>query len=109
MPIESAADRAAFVNPDEFGVMLRYLVPGRASAFIAGVLDMPTRDVLAGDIGVSASGAPRVLIRAADLPKTAAPGENTPDRVMLDGVTYEPRLAEPDGTGMLTLTLEEVG
>jgi hypothetical protein len=107
VPVESDADRAVFVNAAEFGLLLRYKVPGLGAVDIAGVRDMPSRDALAGDVGFSTSASPRILIREIDLPPNAAPGANTPDIVTIDGVRYEPRLAEPDGTGMLTLTLEE--
>lgn len=108
MPVESEADRAVFVNPDEFGVTVRYQAEGQAARDIAGVFDDPSREAFAGDIGVSTPASPRVTIRAADLPEGAAPGENTGDRVTIAGVAYEPRAAEPDGTGMLVLVLEEV-
>lgn len=106
MAVESAADRAAFVNAEEFGVTATY-TPGVGSAVtLSGVFDEPTEQRFDGP-GLDVS-MPTLLVRTADLPGSIAPGERTGDIVTIGARNFEPRTAEPDGTGMTLLRLEEV-
>lgn len=108
MPVESDEDRLVFVNPDEFGAVFTYAVNGGAGVSLAGVFDNPPERHFGGDVGVAMSGPPILISRARDLPAGAVDGEATPDRISLAGRTYAPRLFEPDGSGMVRITLEAV-
>lgn len=98
MAVESAEDRAVFLNPIEFGVEATY-VDGTT---LNGIFDS---DYFAADIGarVAVEGARlRFICRSADLPAEAASG----DSITIDSVEYAVREIHPDGTGMTELVIE---
>lgn len=105
MPVESAADRAIFVDPDEFGTAAVYTPSGGTAAALNGVFD----EAYESAFGSPGAGVvqPVLVVRTADLPEGAAFGEFTGDRVAIGDRTFVPRAAEPDGTGMTRLILEE--
>lgn len=101
MPVESAADQAAFLDVDEFGVAVTY-TSDAATVSLSGVLDEADDLMALTDPGI-VSAAPVLTCRTADLPDGA--GED--DMLSVGGVAY--RVAAPprhDRTGMTTLTLE---
>lgn len=102
MPVESAADRAVFVNPDEFGVTATYGLAGGGSSTIDGIFDDGYRQAFDGP-GI-ASDQPRFIVRQADLPAGYGKG----DSVTIDGTEFEVAVIERDGTGMVVLALTEV-
>lgn len=111
MPVESAADRLLFVSPDDFGELATYTPTGGAAVpAIAGIFNDPHISVQNG-IEVSASDSmPTFLCRAADLPAAAAGGD-AGDTLALAAnelhaaVTYRVIDLQPDGTGLVLLTL----
>lgn len=104
MAIESAADRAMFLDADEFGVTATYRKYGTATDIpITGIFDAEhSVGAIGGDIEI-ASVSPQFLARSADLPSGAADR----DSVTVDGTAYKVRFVEPDGTGMTVLKLEK--
>lgn len=101
MPVESPADRLAFLT--DFNESATY-TPTVGDAFaLQGIFDVPFD--LAGDDGVGpgvASGAPQFHCRAIDLP-----AHPVGDALAFGGTSYVVRRAEPDGTGMTILYLEK--
>lgn len=98
MAVETASDRAVFVNPAEFGVTATY-----GAASINGIFDS---DYFAASVGaqVDIVGARlRFLCRTADLPGSAANG----DSIVIAAVTYKVREIHHDGTGMTELVIEK--
>lgn len=100
MPVESAADRAVFFNPDEFGTEITWagsvdpipVLPQTGTLLIGG-LDGPDTQVREATI----------VLRETDLP----PGYAQDDEVTLNGTSYLARSIEPDGTGMALVRLEK--
>lgn len=111
MPVESAADRAVFVNPDEFGVTASYVAAGEAAEAIDGQFHEPFSVALQSGfegVGVETS-QPVFVCRSADLPEAAR--ENEGDVLVLTHQSVERRFfvrtMRPDGTGMTSIVLEE--
>lgn len=102
MPVESDADRAAFLDPGEFGATGSYTPAGGAAVGLDGILDAPWLRIEGVAEAPITSASPSFLCRAADLPDGAAQG----DAFALGGVTYAVRELRPDGTGMVLLDLE---
>lgn len=102
MPIESDADRRAFLNPAEFGREAVYTPGGGSPLPIAILDDWQALDLMADDsAGVEADNL-KVAALAADVPDTSRNA-----RLSLGGVTYKVAKAKPDGTGFVLLTLVE--
>lgn len=104
MAVESADDRAVFVDGDEFGVAVAYTPDGGSTVMLTGIFDAVDESLPFGEVGV-VSASPTLTCRSADLPTGAGEG----DAVEIDGQSW--RVAAPirrDGTGMSILTLEEV-
>jgi hypothetical protein len=104
MAVESAADRAAFLDVDEFGLSVTYTRAGGGVSVFAGIVDEVDEMMGLTDPGI-VSASPVLTCRTADLPTGAGEG----DTLSIDGDTYA--VAAPprhDGTGMTTLTLEAV-
>lgn len=102
MAVESAADRLAFLDADEFGMEAQYTVAGGLPVTVTGIFDAESTLAGVGDMDV-ATVQPQFLLRTADLPPESADG----DWLLLDGVLYKVRFPEPDGTGMTVLRLEK--
>lgn len=101
MAVESAADRAVFFDPDEFGVEGAYtLAAGGAAVAIDGIFDNAA-EALFDDPGVVAR--PTTFkCRSADLPGGAGKG----DQLVVNGITHTVQEILPDGTGVSELVLE---
>ncbi len=102
MAIESAADRAVFLNPSEFGEVIAWTV-GAVTTDVAGVPDTGTLR-LDMDDGPGVIGRHAALIcSVADMPPGAMPG----NAVLFRSVAHRVKSIEPDGTGMAVVRLEE--
>lgn len=103
MAVESAADRAAFVDTDEFGIEATYTPQTGAAVTLDGIFDEPFAEVDV-DAGVGVlSKTPTFVCRTADLPSTKKQG----DAVTIDGTGYVVRELQADGTGMTTVVMDE--
>lgn len=113
MPVETAADRAAFVDPDEFGRPAVYTRSGEAEGRTLNVLfDRPVRTAGLEGSSVDATEAyPSAVCTEEALPPNAAQGD-TLGLLADDGVTvaetYAVRALRPDGLGMVRLDLEGI-
>lgn len=105
MAVESAADRAAFLSPDDFGATATYRTAAGPETSLALIFDHPTGTRFS-DPGMLAEG-PRCRLRTADLPDGARDGQNTGDRIIVDGVAYLPLGFTHDGTGMTVVKLRK--
>ncbi|UYN98359.1 MAG: hypothetical protein KIT02_10310 [Devosia sp.] len=99
MPVESEADRAVFLNPDEFGAVVSWqgapaplAVLSQSGTLLVGSLDGPDTQMREATL----------ILREADLPG----GADQDDAVTLNGVAYLVRSIEPDGTGLVLVRLE---
>ncbi|WP_439363084.1 hypothetical protein ACNJYD_19850 [Bradyrhizobium sp. DASA03005] len=104
MPIETAADRATFLNVDEFGAQGSYApVAGGGAVALPGIFDRPTIATALND-AASLDARPTFLCRQADLPATA--DGDAGDQLAVTGVgAFEVTSIEPDGQGMALLRL----
>ena len=104
MAVESATDRAVFVNADEFGLTASYTPTGGSASDIDGIFD---NGYLATSVGGESVGIQNAVAaftcRSADLPGGAADG----DAIEISGTAYIVRQIEPDGQGMSRLVLEK--
>jgi len=101
MAVESAADRAIFLDVDDFGTAATYTPSGGSAATVNGIFD---NDFVEVDTGGSVSFAQQqatFMCRTADV-SAAAEG----DSLVIGGETYIIRIVQPDGTGMTNLILE---
>lgn len=103
MAIETAADRAVFLNPDEFGEAVSWTV-GATTVSVAGL-------AIASALQVDGQDTPGVMLSQAafklageDVPSGAGEG----NAVTFRGVAHTVRSIEPDGTGMTLVRLERV-
>ena len=103
MPVESDADRAVFVNADEFGVVALYRLGGAGAGVSIAVLnDLPSMQLFDGP-GIASDG-PSLTVRIIDLPA----GYGDTDTVTVDGTLYAVRKVDRDGRGMARLQIEEI-
>lgn len=101
--VESDADRAAFLDPTEFGSAAIYTKSGGSPVALNAIFDS---DYFAVELGaqVPVEGSRlRLLCRDHDLPAGAAHG----DAVAVAGRSCVVREIHPDGTGMTSIILEE--
>ena len=107
MPVESAADRLAFFDADEFGVSLSYTLNGGATTTgLFGLWDKDYSVSVPGEFGIGIGTHPATLrMREADIPSGYGDG----DQVVIASVTYDVRAHQLDGTGMALLELEVNG
>lgn len=104
MPVESAADRAAFVSTNDFGASIIYTAEGQSAVTLSGIFDneyllQPVEGMETG----AESATPKITCRTADLPADAAVG----DELTVDGVDYAVVELMPDGTGMSEIRLHK--
>lgn len=99
MPVESAADRAVFTNPDEFGTTITW---DGATAPIAALFENPTLMIDTGDGPMSQTREMTLIVVEAALPI----GSAADDAVTVGGVSCLVRSIAPDGTGMALVRLE---
>jgi hypothetical protein len=102
MAVESAADRAIFVNVDDFGTAATYTPAGGAGSTVNGIFDNDFVEVDAGGGVAVALQQPRFHCRTADV-SSAAEG----DALVVSGVNYTVRIVQDDGTGMTMMVLEK--
>ncbi len=108
MSVETAADRAVFVDPGDFGVTATYALQGIGSVPLAGLFDEPAADSFGdGAGGGMASASPSFTCRSADLPGAAHADDMLILPPELGGRSFFVRVIRPDGTGMTVLQLEE--
>lgn len=105
MPVESAADRAVFVNPDEFGAVVTWPLLGGGTIDIA-VLSQTGTILLGTQDGpdVQTREATLVVVEAS-LPTGADQGQE----ITFDGTVFSVRSIEPDGTGFALVRMEQAG
>ena len=105
MPVETAADRAALFNPDEFGTTAQYQVKGGGPVDVAGQFLNEDDVVTFGEVGVT-SPSPEFHCAASDLPDGADEGDTL---ILADGPYTVAAPVRRDGEGMAVLTLEKSG
>jgi len=101
VPVESAADRAAFVNPDEFGLAATYTLAAGGQSTVNGVFD----EAAAEGVDRNAALAARTVMfecRTADLPSGAAAG----DTVTVGARKFRVIEIGPDQDGMTDVALD---
>ncbi len=102
MPVETEADRRAFLNPAEFGREATYTPAGGEARTVAVLDDWQALDLMADtSAGVEADSL-KISALASDVPDTSRNA-----RLVLDGITYRIAAAKPDGVGFVFLSLVE--
>lgn len=104
MPVESAADRAVFVNDDEFAESITWAVGGGDPVTLAVIAQTGTLMIETQDGPDIQNREATVVVVEADLSVGAAQG----DTVTLRGAARTVKSIEPDGTGFALVRLEEV-
>lgn len=99
--VDASADREGFASLDDFAVAATYTLAGGGASSVSGIFLEPY--ALAGRGPGAATSAPAFLMPADDMPAGAAAG----DGLAIGSETFTVRALEPDGTGMMRLTLEE--
>lgn len=107
MAVEDAADRAVFVDVDDFGVTATYSLANGGDVSIDGIFDdgYATIDLERAAGFDRSSSEPQFHCRSADLP--AAAQQDAGDTLTVGGLTYCVVEFMPDGTGMTVLRLSE--
>lgn len=100
MAVESASDRAAFANTDEFGTAATYTLAAGGDTALDGIFSTPHADGLARNPGLSTP-KPEFLCQSSDLPAGAKEG----DRLAVGGGTYRVLDLRADQTGMTVILL----
>lgn len=101
MAVESATDRAIFVDVDDFGTAASYTPAGGSASTVNGIFDNDFIEVETGaGVGVALQ-QPRFHCRTADV-SSAAEG----DSITINSTAYTVRIVQDDGTGMTVLVLE---
>lgn len=102
MAAETDADRAGFLDIDEFGETVTWDRDGAESTFSALFQRRSVEGL--GDFGAGVTHrVSTITCRDADLPEGAVTGDGLTAR----GIAYVVRTIEPDGTGMSLLQLEK--
>ena len=102
MPVETDADRALFLDADEFGVSGTYTKQGAAAVPLAGIFDREAIAVALGAVDLDDQD-PQFLVAETDIPDGAGHG----DAVSVGGENWRVRNIQPDGTGMAVIKLEK--
>ena len=109
MPVESADDRAAFFNDDEFGVAATYTPNGGAASAVTGIFDQPTFMEALGERAMTQDTRTTFVCQEDDLPAAAA--ADSDDVLALthpvsgEVLSFIVATIEPDGQGMALLSL----
>ncbi len=103
MAIEDAADRALFLDADEFGVEGTYTKSGQAAATLSGIFDRESIAVALGAALDLDDTDPQFLVAESDLPAGAGHG----DAVTIASENWTVKNIQPDGTGMAVIKLEK--
>jgi len=102
MAVETADDRAIFVNVGDFGTAATYTPSGGVASTVNGIFDNDFIEVdTGGGVGVALQ-QPRFHCRTADV-SSASEG----DALSVGGTSYTIRIVQDDGTGMTMLVLEK--
>jgi len=102
MAVESADDRAVFIDVDDFGSAGTFTPSGGSASTVNGIFDNDFIEVDAGGgIGVALQ-QPRFHCRTADVSSAA-----DRDAIVVGEVQYTIRILQDDGTGMTMLVLEK--
>ncbi len=99
MPVESAADRAAFFSTAEFAVVAQIAPKGRLAYEVSGIFDRSFIDV----DGVE-SNTPLLTVADDDLDRP-----EIGMRVVVDRESFEVRSVQPSGSGVTRLYLQKGG
>lgn len=102
MAVESAADRLAFLDPDDFGEEITWTV-GAVSSALDVVANAGTLRIEGMDSPSALNTQATLYCREADVPAGGAEG----DSVTFRSVAHTVKSIEPDGTGMAIVRLEE--
>ena len=105
MPVEDAADRAGFVDPEEFGTAATWTDGLGRTATVKGIFGNAYLENLASgdEAGIGTS---QPLFR---FPSTAAPEIAEGETLAIDGTLYKVAgPPEPDGLGFTTAHLHKV-
>lgn len=103
MAVETLADRAVFIDPDDFGVPVTYQRPGQSGVSFNAIYDDPYQALdLGGEASFEAT-KPEITLRENDLPTGHANG----DTLVVAGTTYKRVEYRPDGTGMAVIRMQE--
>lgn len=97
-----AADRSVFVNPDDFGTEAEFQPADDFPVALSLLFDADYKSVDLAT-GVLESKGPAAILKEED-----APGLSHGTRFVIDGMTYTVTGVEPDGEGMVLVTLAEV-
>jgi hypothetical protein len=97
----AVADRTALKH---LGGPVRYTSSAGQAVDVTGIFDAAYVQAEAGQAGVSTTG-PAVFLTLADLTSNPSADKAT---ITVDGVTYRPREAQPDGQGGVLLLLHRV-
>jgi hypothetical protein len=105
MAAESAADRLAFLDPNDFGSQATYtIVGGSASLPFSGVFNNPHLSVHVENADV-ADRHPTFICREQDIP-AGAKGGDAGDALAVTGAgVFTVAELRPDGAGMVTILL----
>ncbi len=104
MPVESAADRASFTNPAEFGIIASYTVAGGSAQPLNGIFDADYQLLGAFDGSPGTEGATPVFhVSLDDLPAGSANG----DLITVKSINYSVVEFMEDDTGMPLLRLQK--
>src|SRR4051794_30546043 len=103
MAVESAADRAGFLNADEFGVQATYTPAGGDGVSVTGIFDAAQISLQFENVPVS-DAQPTFLCASEDLPDAAAGGDAGDTLAISAGGSYRVIDLRPDGTGMTLVT-----
>ena len=107
MSVESAEDRAVFLDSDEHGVEVTYTVAATmAVSIFDAIFENAYEGLAGGDFAEVASRAPQLTIQSSDLPAAGAEGDQV--QFTARGVAYDYRRTgeiEHDGTGMALMRL----
>ena len=103
MPVETDADRALFLDAEDFGAEVSWTHAGGTST-ITGIFDAEYQLLSSPflDAGAEGSG-PQLIVRSADVPAQA----KQKDTVTVSAKTYRVVEFKPDGTGMTVVRLQE--
>lgn len=100
MPVESDADRLAFLSTDEFATTVVVLDQGSPEPTFVAIFDRPYEGVFAGEGPGLQSTQPMITARTSDV-SGFAEGQ----RLLIDGTVYRFERDEPDGTGFSNVRL----
>lgn len=103
MSVESAADRAVFTNPEEFGTAAIYTVAGGDPTPIDGIFDNDYQLLADFNDGPGISGSSPVFAVTQVMPIDSAAG----DTILIDTVNYSVAELMPDQDGLTILRLQK--